>query len=55
VWSGALNFRSAVIGGTLDLGAASIDNPDGYFTLSLHRAQIRGSVRLVDGFRPARM
>ena len=47
---GKVNFRAATIGGALDLRDAALDNADA-FTLSLHRAHVRGSVLLVSGFR----
>jgi len=46
---GQLNFRAATLGSVLDAAGARISNPDGY-TLSLHQAAVRGSVRLCDGF-----
>jgi len=47
---GHLRFRSATLGSVLDLAGAQLDNPNGQ-TLSLHQAIVKGSVRLVDGFR----
>lgn len=45
---GALGFRAATIGSVVDAAGARLVNQGGY-TLSLHQANIRGSVRLVDG------
>ena len=50
VAAGKVNFRGATIGGMLDAQGAHLNNPDAY-TISLHQAAVRGSVRLVDGFR----
>jgi hypothetical protein len=49
---GQLNFRAAALGSVLDAAGADVTNPDGY-TLSLHQATVRGSVRLADGFESA--
>ncbi len=46
---GALRFRSATLGGVVDAPGARLTNPDGY-TLNLHQALVKGSVRLIDGF-----
>jgi hypothetical protein len=47
---GDLAFRGAVIGSWLDAGGAQLHNSR-RLTLSLREASIKGSVRLVDGFR----
>jgi hypothetical protein len=47
---GLLNLRGAMLGSVLDLPAAYLDYPDGQ-ALTLHQATVKGSVRLVDGFR----
>ncbi len=46
---GQLGFRSARLGSVVDAAGACLTNPGGY-TLSLHQAIVKGSVRLVDGF-----
>ena len=46
---GALRFRNATLGGLVDATGAHLTNPDGY-TLNLHQAIVKGSVRLSDGF-----
>jgi len=46
---GAVRFRGATVNGQVDAGGARLVNPDGY-TLSLHHATVRGSVRLAGGF-----
>jgi hypothetical protein len=46
---GDLRFRAAVIG-FIDATGACLDNPNGY-TISLQNASVRGSVRLIDGFK----
>jgi hypothetical protein len=46
---GDLSFRAATIGSVVDASGAHLNNQGGY-TLSLHQANVRGSVRLVDGF-----
>jgi hypothetical protein len=46
---GQVGFRAATLGSVIDAAGAQLHNPDGY-TLSLHQANVRGSVRLVDGF-----
>ena len=47
---GDLGFRAASIGSVIDATAARLHNPRGY-TLNLNQANVRGSVRLVDGFQ----
>jgi uncharacterized protein YjbI with pentapeptide repeats len=47
---GALHFRSAEIGGMLEASGAQLHNPR-RITLSLHQAQVAGTVQLSDGFR----
>jgi hypothetical protein len=44
-----VRFRGATVNGQVDAGGARLVNPDGY-TLSLHHATVRGSVRLAGGF-----
>lgn len=46
---GELAFRAAVIGSAVNATGARLRNPDGY-TLSLVQANVKGSVRLNDGF-----
>ncbi len=46
---GDLGFRAATIGSFFDATGAQLRNPDGY-TLNLVQANVKGSVRLVDGF-----
>jgi hypothetical protein len=46
---GALRFRNAMLGGLVHADGARIINPGGY-TLNLHQATIKGSVRLGEGF-----
>ncbi len=46
---GDLGFRAATIGSFIDATGAQLRNPDGY-TLNLVQANVKGSVRLVDGF-----
>jgi hypothetical protein len=46
---GDLGFRAATIGSFVDATGAQLRNPDGY-TLNLVQANVKGSVRLVDGF-----
>ena len=46
---GQVGFRAATFGSVVDAAGAQLNNPGGY-TLSLHQANVRGSVRLVDGF-----
>lgn len=46
---GDLGFRAAAIGSYLDAAGARLHNPGGY-TLNLVQANVKGSVRLVDGF-----
>jgi hypothetical protein len=46
---GELAFRAAVIGSAVNVTGARLRNPDGY-TLSLVQANVKGSVRLNDGF-----
>lgn len=46
---GDLSFRAAAIGSVVDASGAQLNNPGGY-TLDLNQANVRGSVRLVDGF-----
>lgn len=46
---GDLRFRAATIG-FIDATDACLDNPSGY-TLSLQNASVKGSVRLIDGFK----
>jgi hypothetical protein len=46
---GDLGFRAAAIGSFFDATGARLRNPDGY-TLNLVQANVKGSVRLVDGF-----
>ena len=47
---GGLRFRSATLGSVLDLAGAHLAYPNGQ-ALTLHQAIVKGSVRLVDGFR----
>ena len=47
---GDLGFRAATIGSFFDATGAQLRNPDGY-TLNLVQANVKGSVRLADGFR----
>lgn len=47
---GDLGLRAASIGSFLDAAGAQLRNPGGY-TLNLVQANVKGSVRLVDGFR----
>ncbi len=47
---GAVGFRAATIGNVVDASDAQLANPGGY-TLSLHQANIRGSVRMVGAFK----
>ena len=46
---GALRFRNAVLGGMVIASGARLTNPGGY-TLNLHQATVKGSVRLDQGF-----
>src|SRR5215467_862164 len=46
---GVLGFRAATIGSFLDAAGAKLHNPGGY-TMDLVQANVKGSVRLVDGF-----
>lgn len=46
---GALRFRNATLNGLVDASGAHLANPDGY-TLNLHHAFVKGSVRLINGF-----
>jgi hypothetical protein len=46
---GDLGFRAATVGSVMDASGAHLRNALGY-TLNLHQANVRGSVRLVDGF-----
>jgi hypothetical protein len=46
---GDLGFRAAAIGSFVDAAGAKLHNPGGY-TLNLVQANVKGSVRLVDGF-----
>jgi hypothetical protein len=46
---GDINFRTATIGSGVNAAGAQLNNPGGY-TLSLHQANVGGSVRLADGF-----
>jgi hypothetical protein len=46
---GRVNFRSATLG-SLAADGAQLENPGGY-SLSLNQAHVKGSVRLVGGFR----
>ena len=46
---GDLGFRAATIGSFLDAAGAKLHNPGGY-TMDLVQANVKGSVRLVDGF-----
>jgi hypothetical protein len=46
---GDLGFRAATIGSFIDATGAQLRNPDGY-TLNLIQANVKGSVRLIDGF-----
>jgi hypothetical protein len=46
---GDLEFRAAAIGSFVDAAGAKLHNPGGY-TLNLVQANVKGSVRLVDGF-----
>ena len=50
VEGGQVNFRAATIGGVFDARDATLHRPEAV-TLNLHQAHVRGSVRLVDGFR----
>jgi hypothetical protein len=47
---GQLGFRAATLGSVIDAAGAHLTNPAGY-TLNLHQANVRGSVRLADGFK----
>ncbi|MEU7875675.1 hypothetical protein [Dactylosporangium sp. NPDC049140] len=47
---GFLGFRGARIGGSINAGGAVLVNP-GERTLGLRQATVKGSVRLMDGFR----
>ena len=47
---GDLGLRAATIGSFVDAAGAQLHNPGGY-TLNLVQANVKGSVRLVDGFR----
>ena len=47
---GDLGFRAATIGSFIDANRAQLNNPSGY-TLSLQQANVKGSVRLIDGFK----
>jgi len=47
---GDLGLRAATIGSFVDAAGAQLRNPGGY-TLNLVQANVKGSVRLVDGFR----
>ncbi|WP_203919041.1 hypothetical protein [Rugosimonospora africana] len=47
---GSVNFFGADIGSFVEAAGAELTNP-GNLTLSLHQASVRGSVRLIDGFR----
>ncbi len=49
---GDLGFRAASIGSFVDAAGAKLHNPGGY-TLNLVQANVKGSVRLVDGFESA--
>ena len=49
---GELGFRAATIGSFVDAAGAKLRNPGGY-TLNLVQANVKGSVRLVDGFESA--
>ena len=46
---GDLGFRAATIGSFVDAAGAKLHNPGGY-TMNLVQANVKGSVRLVDGF-----
>jgi hypothetical protein len=46
---GDLEFRAAAIGSFVDAAGAQLHSPGGY-TLNLVQANVKGSVRLVDGF-----
>jgi hypothetical protein len=46
---GDLEFRAAALGSFVDATGAKLHNPGGY-TLNLVQANVKGSVRLVDGF-----
>lgn len=46
---GDLEFRAAALGSFVDAAGAKLHNPGGY-TLNLVQANVKGSVRLVDGF-----
>jgi hypothetical protein len=46
---GDIDFGTAAIGSVIDASGARLANPGGY-TLSLNQANVRGSVRLTDGF-----
>ncbi len=48
---GRVNFRGATLG-SLAADGAELDNPGGY-SISLKQAIVKGSVRLIDGFRSA--
>lgn len=47
---GALRFRNATVGGLVHADGAQLTNPGGY-TLNLHQAVVKGSVRVGAGFR----
>lgn len=47
---GALRFRNATIGGLVHADGAQLAHPGGY-TLNLHQATVKGSVRVGAGFR----
>jgi hypothetical protein len=47
---GGLRFRNATLGSVMDLAGAQLDYPAGQ-ALTLHQAIVKGSVRLVEGFR----
>jgi hypothetical protein len=47
---GALRFRNATVGGLVHADGAQLANPGGY-TLNLHQAVVKGSVRVGAGFR----
>jgi hypothetical protein len=47
---GALRFRNAAIGGLVHADGAQLAHPGGY-TLNLHQATVKGSVRMGKGFR----
>ena len=48
--AGIWSFRGATLGSWLDAAGAELHNPGGQ-TLSLREGSVKGSVRLVDGFR----